>query len=87
MLGREHGLDRSGGDDAALGQHRDAAADRVQAVEIVRHHEDAQAERALQGADQLVEFGGADRVEARSRLVEKNDVGIERQRAGERRRA
>src|SRR3984957_9582315 len=84
MLGCEHGFDRTGSDDAAFGQHRDAVANRVQAVEIVGHHEDAQAQRALQGADQCVELGGADRIEARSRLVEENDIGIERQRACQR---
>ena len=64
MFGGEHRLDRTGGDDAAFGQHRDAVADRVQAVEIVGDHEHRQAQRPLQRADQLVEFGGADRVEA-----------------------
>ena len=41
-------------------------------------------QRALQGADQFVELGGADRIEARGRLVEEDDVGIERQRTRQR---
>ena len=42
---------------------------------------DGQAEALLQVADQLVEVGGADRVEAGGRLVEEQDLGVERQRA------
>ena len=38
-------------------------------------------------ADQLVEVGGADRVEARGRLVEEQNLGIERQRPRQARRA
>jgi hypothetical protein len=84
MLGREHGLDRAGGDHAALRQHGDAIADRVQAVEVMGDHEHAQSQRALQRADQFVELGGADRIEAGRRFVEENDVGIERERARQR---
>ena len=40
--------------------------------------------RALQGADQLVEVGGADRIEAGGRLVEEDDVGVERERTRQR---
>ena len=62
----------------------DAVADRVQAVEIVRHHEHGKAQRALQRLDQRVEFAAGDRVEAGCRLVEEQDFRIERQRARER---
>src|ERR1700730_11514436 len=79
MVGREHGLDRTGSDDAALGKNRDAVTDRVQAVEIVGDHENAQSQSALERADQFVEFGGADGIEARRRFIEENNVGIERE--------
>jgi hypothetical protein len=64
MFGREHRLDRAGRDHAPFGKDRDAVADRVQAVEVVGHHEHAQAQGLLQRADEFVEIGGADRVEA-----------------------
>ena len=38
----------------------------------------------LQGSYQLVELAGADRVEAGSRLIQKHDLRIERQRARKR---
>jgi hypothetical protein len=44
----------------------------------------AQAQGMLQRADEFGEFGSADRVEARGRLVEENDIGIERERARQR---
>src|SRR5690349_13845948 len=62
---------------------RDPVADRVETVEIVRHHEDGEAEAALQVAHQGVELAGADRVEAGGRLVEEEELGIERQGARE----
>ena len=46
-----------------VGQRGDAVADRAQAFQVVRHHEHGEAERLLQGADQLVEFAGRDRIE------------------------
>ena len=55
-------------------EHRDAVADRIAAVEVVRHHEHGQAEALLQVADQLVEGRGADRVEPGGRLVEEDDA-------------
>ena len=78
----EIGPDR---DHPPLPQHRDAVADRVEAVEIVGDHEDGEAERVLQGGDQIVELARADRVEARGRLVEEQQIGVERQRARQRR--
>src|SRR5690242_1335537 len=69
--------------DFLVDQHRDAVADREQAVEVVRHHEYGQAKAALQIADQFVEGAGGDRIETGGRLVEKNDLRIEGQRAGE----
>jgi hypothetical protein len=49
----------------------------------VRHHENREAQRLLQGPDQRVEVAGSDRIEARGRLVEENDLRVECKRAGQ----
>ena len=46
-------------------------------------HIDGQTHRIAKFAHQLVEFRRADRIETRCRLVQENDIGIERQRSGE----
>ncbi len=56
----------------------------MEAFQVVGHHEDREAERALQRPDQGVELRRRDRIEARGRLVEKDDLGIEGQGAGQR---
>ena len=84
MFASEHRFDRAFGDDLAVGERRDAVADIVQAVEIVRHHEDGKPQGLLQGPDQGIEIAGGDRIEARGRLVEKDNFRIESQRASER---
>ena len=45
------------------------------------HHVDGQSHGIAQLGDEFVELGGADRIEPGSRLVEENDLRIERQRA------
>ena len=55
----------------------------AQRIEIVGDHDHGQAEAALQAADQPVERRGADRIEAGGRLVQEQDLRIERERAGE----
>jgi hypothetical protein len=69
------------GDHFAVCEHRDPVADCVQRVEIVRDQEHAEAQRVPEAPDQRVEGGGADRVEAGRRLVEEQQVRIERERA------
>ena len=59
----------------------DTVASKVEAVQVVRHHEDREPERALERQDEIVELGRGDGVEAGRRLVEEDDLGIERQRA------
>ena len=66
---------------ALVGEHRDAVADRVQRVEVVRDQEHRQAQRLLQGEDQLVERGRADGVQARGGFVEEQQRRIQRERA------
>jgi hypothetical protein len=84
MIGGQHGRQRSKRGDPAVGQRRDAIADGGERMEIVRDHEDSEAQRLLQRSDQRVEFSGRDRIEARGRLIQKQQRGIERQRASER---
>jgi hypothetical protein len=51
----------------------------------VRDHVDGQPHRVAQRGHQFVEVGRADRVQARRRLVEEDEVGVERQRSRQRR--
>src|SRR5213593_3619453 len=48
------------------------------------YHENRQAQSALQGAHQLVEVSGADRIEAGGGLIQEYQFGIERERARQR---
>ena len=50
MLRRQHRVHGAGRDHLVVGQNRDAVADRVQAVEVVGHHEDGQAQGPLQAS-------------------------------------
>ena len=52
-------------------------------LEIVGDHEDREAEGALKRTDQSVELSGGDRIKSGRRLIQKHDVRIERQSAGE----
>jgi hypothetical protein len=70
-------------DDLALGEHRDTVADRIERVEIVGDEEHGEAERIAEFQDELVECRRADRIEPRGGLVEEQQLGIERQRAGD----
>ena len=71
--------------DALLADHRDSVDDGGKRVEIVGYHDHGQAQSVSEVGDQRVERGGGDRVEPRRRLVEEEDLRIERQRARERR--
>src|SRR4249919_4151360 len=66
---------RTDGDQLAIGQDRDPVADRIQGIQVMRDQEHGQAERLLQGAGELVECGGTDRVEARGGFVEEQQRG------------
>ena len=65
---------RSDRDHLPVGEHRDTVADGVERVEIVRDQEDGEAEPLAKLDDQLVEGGGADRIEAGGRLVEEQQL-------------
>src|SRR6516165_6650512 len=83
MLGGEHSCDGTFSDNFTISEGGDAVADCVETIEIVSHHKDGQAERLLKCLDKRVEVAGRDRIEARRRLVEKDDLGIQGKRACE----
>src|SRR6056297_2207260 len=64
----------------SLCQHRDAVTGRVQRVEIMRHQKHRQPERMAQAPDQLIERRRADRIQPGGRFVQKDDIGVKRQR-------
>src|SRR5258708_3392041 len=69
--------------DLALGQHRDARADREERGEVVGddHHGDAEA--LVQLRDEVVDAARREGVQVGGRLVEEEDARVERERAGE----
>ena len=69
----------------AVDDHPDTIAGTEDRVQIVRDHDDSQLQLLLQIQYQLVELGGADRVEPGRRLIEEQQARIERQRPGQRR--
>ncbi len=76
--------DRAGHEDFALIEHGDRIGDLERAFELVRHDDDRHAQRIAQAQDQLVELGRDDRIEARRRLVEEEELRIHHDRARER---
>ena len=69
---------------ARLGVQEDAVvADGEQARQLVADHDDGGAEAVPQLQDQVVQPLRGDRVQPRRGLVEEQDVGVERERAGE----
>src|ERR1700704_4994056 len=73
MLGCQHRIHVSGGDDLTLAKYGNPVTDCIQAVEIVGYHKNSHCRSSLQGQDELIEIAGADRIEPRSRLVEKKN--------------
>ena len=75
-------VDRARGDDPAAGDDHDVLADVLDEVELVAGEDDADAgRRAL--ADDLGHRRDADRVEARERLVEHEQLRVVDERGGE----
>src|SRR5262245_49816315 len=70
-------------DHLPVDDHADAVADLEDGIEIVRDHHYRQVEALLELEHKLVEGRGRDGVEARGRLVEEQDGGIEGERPGE----
>ncbi len=81
MVGFQQFVDRTHRDNLFVRQHRHPVANFIQSIEVVRDEEHGQTQRFLQFASQLIELRRADRIEARRRFVEKQQFGIERQRA------
>src|SRR5579871_1577942 len=84
MLRGLHVGDRPCSNDLTVPQNGYAVASGIKAVQIVGYHENGQAQSALEGADQFVKVAGADRVEARGRLVQENQFRVERERTRQR---
>src|SRR5216684_8016739 len=82
MIVRQHLLHRTH-HDALVEKHGDAVTHSIEAVQIVRHHENGQPEVAAQPLDELVVVRRADRIEAGRRLVQKQHFRVERQGAGQ----
>ena len=76
IAARDHGVGRRIKEYAVVADGKDA-------VEIVGDDHDGHAHVLLEFEDELVQQGGADRVEPGRRLVKENDFGVHRQRAGE----
>ena len=79
-----HLVDRAVGDDLSGVQGDRPVGDRPERVEVVRHHHHGEREAVGKRANQPVEGAGADRIEAGRRLVEEEDLGLEREGARER---
>lgn len=80
FLALQHVVDGAFDQHFLLAEHGHPVASGEQRVEVMRHHVDGQIHRIAQLDHQLVELRRADRIETRCRLVEEDDVGIERQR-------
>ena len=65
-------------------EHDAAVGDRVDALELVRHDHERDAEAPRELADRLVEAGRGDRVQARRGLVQEEDPRVEGHRPGDR---
>src|SRR5690348_17186459 len=72
---------RADRDDVLVAQHRDPARERDQRVEIVGHHHHREAQLLPQLLDEVNEALAAVGIETRRRLVEEQQLGLERQRA------
>ena len=62
-----------------MGQHRHAVGDLPQQVEVVRDHHDGQAEEVAQCQHELIDAAGADGIQPRRGLVQKQQLRIQRE--------
>ena len=76
-------LDRALLDDLAVLHDHDAVAERAHDLEVVRDEEVGEARLVLQLAQQLDDLGLHRQVERRGRLVEEDELGLERDGAGD----
>src|SRR3989442_664390 len=72
-------------DDAPLVEHRDAVCDRARQRQIVRDDDLRRAAIGADAADEFADLLRQDRVEVGGRLVVEDQLGVDRQRAGDRR--
>ena len=79
IIAVERGVDRTRGQDPTTPDGDDPIANGMQAVQVMCNHENPRPQRLAESPDQFVELSSADRIEARGRLVEKQDLRVERQ--------
>src|ERR1700730_12363827 len=79
MIGMKQFAHRTDRNDLAVGQCCNAIANRVQAGQVMGHHEDGQPKGLLQCPDQIVEVARCEGIKPGGRFVEKHDGGIERE--------
>lgn len=85
MCGAREFGDRRAGQHPPLAEKSDAVGNAPQRIEIVGDDQHRQPESGAQFEHQLVKSGGTERIEAGGRLVEQQQLGIERQRPRHRR--
>ena len=66
----------------AVGENGDAVGNLPQQVQVMRNHDNGQAEQVAQFAYQFIDFAGTLGIEPGSWFVEKKQFGVERQGAG-----
>ncbi len=79
MVGMRHLLHRSRRDHLLVGDHRHPITDRVHGVQVVGDHEHRQVQAVRELPDQFVEGAGADRVQPGGRLVQEQQLRVQRQ--------
>ena len=70
-------------DDLLIDENGDTVADGRQTVQVMGDHEDGKTQGPIQGVDQRIEARRADRIQSGGRFVEKQDLRVHRQGAGE----
>src|SRR6516164_2694379 len=76
-------VERPGGEYTSVGEHGNTARERGERIEIVRHEDDGEVQRAMQRTDEVDEGAGAVGVEPGSGLVEQEQFRVQRQCARE----
>jgi hypothetical protein len=81
MFGLEQFVDCPHSNHLLVRQHRDAVANCIERIEIMRDQKHCQPQRLFQAQCQFVKCCRTNRVETRRRLIEKKQFGIKRQRS------
>ena len=82
MIDLQHILHSSNRQNTFIGEHCHAITDRIETIKIMGHQKYREPECGLQLADQNIKRRRANWVEACGRLVQKHDLGVQRDGAG-----